>query len=127
MEKALEQQQSTDGNSSSDNSNDGDSQRVLLAEQVLSLKRENKSLQQKIEEMNSRIIKEVMMMHTSKAEDNRNHSVEAQLLTKLKAENDVLRKENERLSRRDHLDLFKEIEDLKSKYNDAICQINNLT
>lgn len=126
LETVLEQQQqSTTGrNNSSDSSND-DSQRVLLAEQVLSLKSENKSLQQKIEEMNSRI-KEVTM-HTSKADDKSNHSIEAQLLTKLKAENDVLRKENERLSRIDHLDLFEEIEDLKSKYNDAICQINNLT
>ena len=126
LETALEQQQqSTTGrNNSSDSSND-DSQRVLLDEQVLSLKSENKSLQQKIEEMNSRI-KEVTM-HTSNADDKSNHFIEAQLLTKLKAENDVLRKENERLSRIDHLDLFEEIEDLKCKYNDAICQINNLT
>ena len=125
LETVLEQQQqSTTRNNSSDSSND-DSQRVLLAEQVLSLKSENKSLQQKIEEMNS-CIKEVTM-HTSKADGKSNHSIEAQLLTKLKAENDVLRKENERLSRIDHLDLFEEIEDLKCKYNDAICQINSLT
>ena len=123
LEKVLEQQQSMTGrNNSSDNSND-DSQRVLLAEQVLSLKSENKSLQQKIEEMNSRI-KEMTM---SKSDEKSNHSVEAQLMTRLKAENEVLKKENERLSRIDHLDLFEEIEDLKTKYNDAICQINNLT
>ena len=113
LETVLEQQQqSTTGRKNSSDSSNDDSQRVLLAEQVLSLKSENKSLQQKIEEMNSRI---------------KDHSIEAQLLTKLKAENDVLRKENERLSRIDHLDLFEEIEDLKCKYNDAICQINNLT
>ena len=123
LEKVLEQQQSMTGrNNSSDNSND-DSQRVLLAEQVLSLKSENKSLQQKLEEMNSRI-KE---MPISKSDDKSNHSVEVQLMTRLKAENEVLKKENERLSRIDHLDLFEEIEDLKTKYNDAICQINNLT
>ena len=53
-------------------------------------------------------------------------NVEAQLV-KVKTENEALKRENERLSHIDHLDLFEEIEDLKYKYNDAVSQINNLT
>ena len=94
----------------------GDSQHNLLREQLKSLTSENKSLKQRIDEMNR--IKDERMKTDINAE--------AQL-AKTKAENDVLKKENERLARIDHLDLFEEIEDLKYKYNEAVRQINNMT
>jgi chromosome segregation ATPase len=87
-----------------------------LAEQVLSLTSENKSLKHRIDDMNR------IMEARVKTDGN----VEAQLV-KVKTENEALKRENERLSRIDHLDLFEEIEDLKYKYNDAVSQINNLT
>jgi chromosome segregation ATPase len=81
-----------------------------------SLTSENKSLKQRIDEMNR--IKDERVKTDINAE--------AQL-AKAKAENDVLKRENERLARIDHLDLFEEIEDLKYKYNEAVRQINNMT
>jgi chromosome segregation ATPase len=97
-------------------STSNDSQHILLAEQVRSLTSENKSLKQRIDEMNG--IKDERAKTVSNAE--------AQLV-KVKAENDVLKRENERLARINHLDLFEEIEDLKYKYNEAVRQINNMT
>jgi hypothetical protein len=94
----------------------GDSQHNLLREQLKSLTSENKSLKQRIDEMNR--IKDERVKTDSNAD--------AQLV-KVKAENDVLKRENERLARIDHLDLFEEIEDLKYKYNEAVRQINNMT
>jgi chromosome segregation ATPase len=109
LENAL--QLSAGRNSASD-----DSHHNLLREQLKSLTSENKSLKQRIDEMNR--IKDERMKTDINAE--------AQL-AKTKAENDVLKKENERLARIDHLDLFEEIEDLKYKYNEAVRQINNMT
>lgn len=86
------------------------------ASELKSLTSENKSLKQRIDEMNR--IKDERVKTDINAE--------AQL-AKAKAENDVLKRENERLARIDHLDLFEEIEDLKYKYNEAVRQINNMT
>ena len=108
MENAL--QLSAGRNSASDDSHHN------LREQLKSLTSENKSLKQRIDEMNR--IKDERMKTDINAE--------AQL-AKTKAENDVLKKEIERLARIDHLDLFEEIEDLKYKYNEAVRQINNMT
>ena len=86
------------------------------SEQLKSLTSENKSLKQRIDEMN----------RTKDERVKTDINAEAQL-GKAKAENDVLKRENERLARIDHLDLFEEIEDLKYKYNEAVRQINNMT
>ena len=98
------------------NSAGDESQRGNSAEQVLSLTSENKSLRQKIDDLNR-------IKDTREKPDG---NVDARLV-RVKAENDALRRENERLSRIDHLDLFEEIEDLKTKYNEAVRQINNMT
>jgi chromosome segregation ATPase len=108
LENAL--QLSAGRNSASDDSHHN------LLEQLKSLTSENKSLKQRIDEMNR--IKDERVKTDINAE--------AQL-AKAKAENDVLKRENERLARIDHLDLFEEIEDLKYKYNEAVRQINNMT
>jgi hypothetical protein len=109
LENAL--QLSAGRNSASD-----DSHHNLLREQLKSLTSENKSLKQRIDEMN----------RTKDERVKTDINAEAQL-GKAKAENDVLKRENERLARIDHLDLFEEIEDLKYKYNEAVRQINNMT
>ena len=98
------------------NSTSDDSQHNLSREQLKSLTSENKSLKQRIDEMNRIKDERVKIESNSDAQ-----------LAKAKAENDVLKRENERLARIDHLDLFEEIEDLKYKYNEAVRQINNMT
>mmetsp|Transcript_22137 Transcript_22137/g.46294 ORF Transcript_22137/g.46294 Transcript_22137/m.46294 type:complete len:1330 (+) Transcript_22137:96-4085(+) len=79
-----------------------------LQQQILSLKTENRSLQQRVKEMKTNVNMESLMKQ-------------------LRDENNALKKENERLSQVDHLDFFEEIEDLKYKYNEAVRQINHLT
>jgi hypothetical protein len=107
LENAL--QQSARRNSAGD-----ESQKEHLAEQVLCLTSENKSLKQRIDDM-------IRIKDARVKTDN----VDAQV-AKVKAENEALKRENERLSHIDHLDLFEEIEDLKYKYNEAVRQINNM-
>ena len=81
-----------------------------LHEQLSSLANENKTLQRRLTDLN-----------------NSDSGTIGAEVRQLKEENCVLKKENGRLSKIDHLDFFEEIEDLKYKYNEACRQINQMT
>ncbi len=102
-QKRIEELENSLHQSARRNSAGDESQGINLAEQVLSLTSVNKSLRHKIDEMNR--IKDMRV----KPDGN----VDAQLV-KVKAENDTLRRENERLSQIDHLEMYR-VKDVRLK------------